>query len=286
MKRFILVLSLCLISSINFAGCGKKEVVNTLPQNNSNVENMNKVKTPDIAPVKIRNKYADQTQTVTNPKNLFSYLNLTKEQIIKQLGNNYKEEILQKDSGDFPVLNYEDIGVRVRFWGDSSNGNDDNVLSILCSSRVTINGASAGMNFKQVQEKLGPTKITHIYYPEVPEDYYEVIYIINDVVLEFTSGKNDGSNSSLEILKNNQGDIAKIEVEKVIGLTDENKYAYIEEEKQINMKTYFKVGIIHNLNDSFESQKDEEYYVDKETYKVYILNKSSGKLVLLSKSLD
>lgn len=282
MKRFILIFCVCFIFSINFIGCGKKGDTNTLTQNNVNVQNTNNEKKSDSSTTNIKDNSA--AQIITNPKDLFSYLDLTRDQIIKQLGSNYKEEIDSSEGGGGKVFYYKEIGIRIEFFNPAYSGTDGNkVCGIDCDNKVSINGAATGMNFNEIMQKLGNAKITHIPYGE-GSDYYEIKYRMDNVAIQFVSDKNDGSGALLSISKN-EACIAEIEVEKALGMTDIDKFASFSwDQKQINGKIYYPVRIINVVNGLGDTGDGEQYYVSLNDYKVFKMDKKSGNLVLLSKN--
>lgn len=273
MKKIIVVLSIIFTLSVILVGCGKKEVVNPVPQTNTNQPEVQQTATTQ----------ATGNQMVTNPKELFSYLDLTQEQLIAALGKNYKIEEYNKEEGTQLGYNYKDLGIKAIY--SKNNAQLIKPLEINCDNTVTVNGAHSGMTFAQIQEKLGNAYVKMAPISDYEEGgvgvYYKMMYRINDIALIFESDKKDGE-TSLKITKHVL-DIANIEAEKVLGITAENELASASWETKMNGKDYYPV-IILKVDDGLAKYKDNQtYYVDTKTYKVYKMDEASKNLILLNK---
>lgn len=131
----------------------------------------------------------------TVPKDFLSFMSLTKSEILNKLGKSY-EIVPAGAEGLEEGYYYKALGLTFTF-DESSN----NVSEILCEDTVSINGAKAGMNFKQIQEKLGKTQVKDTWV-EVPENKaYEIVYSIDNCMVKFLSFSKDGSKSVLHIRK-------------------------------------------------------------------------------------
>jgi hypothetical protein len=122
---------------------------------------------------------------------LYIYIGITREEVINKLGDNY-EEVETGPEGSLTGLLYSDIDLEFAL-------DDGKVIIIYCGEKVEFNGARAGMNFKQLQERLGKGAIEKTWY-ETPENIaYKTSYIFDNNVLTFLSFEEDGSNSWLWI---------------------------------------------------------------------------------------
>ena len=124
---------------------------------------------------------------------LYTYIDMSRSELINQLGENFAETQTGPE-GSLDGLLYKELGLEFAL-------DEDKVLVIYCSDKVDFNGARAGMNFEQIQEKLGKAKIEETWY-EIPENTaFFVEYIIDNNELTFVSFNEDGSDSMLWVSK-------------------------------------------------------------------------------------
>ncbi|HEX9059239.1 MAG TPA: hypothetical protein VF941_03580 [Clostridia bacterium] len=132
-------------------------------------------------------------ESSNNKVDVSRIINMTKADIIKELGENYR--VVPADvEGSLEGFKYSDIGITIAFINDK-------VHSIACDSSFEINGVKSGMNFSQIRQKLGdiPTKDTFIETPD--HKAYKISYSFDNYVMNFLSLDSQGSNASLTILK-------------------------------------------------------------------------------------
>lgn len=134
----------------------------------------------------------------TNPKDLINFLSLTQDQIIKLLGANYDQKSYDDNTGTYTIVTYKEKNLSFRF---NKNKNTD---YIYCSGGVSINGATAGMNFEQIQKKIGQGTLGHVYNSIgglINIDIYTLSYNFNGNKVLFYSYENNGQNSKLTLSK-------------------------------------------------------------------------------------
>lgn len=135
-------------------------------------------------------------EIITNPKDLLSYVNLTKDEVIQKLGKNYEMGGIGDDVSR--GYYYPELGITFDF--DDFYKKDNKVITINCNDKVEINGAKNGMKFEQIKQKLGPAKVDAI--PEelsVHSKYYEINYEVKGAIITFASSFEDGTDSFLRI---------------------------------------------------------------------------------------
>jgi hypothetical protein len=93
------------------------------------------------------------------------------------------------------VFFYKKLGITIIF--DDS----DNVDFVHCNKKIDINGARAGMNFLQIQEKLGKTHVKETWVETEHNKAYEIEYECENLIISFLSFKKDGTNSKLTIFR-------------------------------------------------------------------------------------
>ena len=113
------------------------------------------------------------------------YFSMKKSEIIKELGNDYELVGAGAEASE-EGYSYEKTGLVFVF------GYEDVVDLIECEE---IEGAKAGMNFTQIQEKLGTAKIEDTFV-ELPEyKAYELNYKLSNCTISCISNEKDGSQS-------------------------------------------------------------------------------------------
>lgn len=147
---------------------------------------------------------AEPTSSLYSLKEISSLFSLSLADAKNVLGKETK--IVETGAeGTFEGYYYKDKGITVVFDPDRINwvGVNDN---------VDINGAKQGMNFAQIQEKLGQKKVLETWYESPDNKAYEIIYEIGNCVVEFLSFEKDGRESSIWIYK--KGRIIPVENDK------------------------------------------------------------------------
>lgn len=130
--------------------------------------------------------------------NILNYVNLTRNEIEKKLGRDYKV-VGAGAEGSYDGYYYKKLGATIIY-----DDNGEKVDSIFCDNNVEIGGARAGMSLSQIQEILGKVAIRETWW-EVPENKaYELEYTINDCRVTFLSHSSDGSDSRLIIYRQNE----------------------------------------------------------------------------------
>ncbi|MEW6173316.1 MAG: hypothetical protein AB1510_09675 [Bacillota bacterium] len=170
-SRLIVMMGLSFLTI--FAGCGSK----------------------DISSKRATSVYSGVLNFKPDIENISDIIGMNKDGVIYELGSDY--EIVQTGAeGAYEGYNFKAYGMTFVF-----EDADDKIAWIECDGTVDIKGAKAGMNFAQVQEKLGKTKINDTWY-ETPENKaYELVYVIKNCRVEFVSSKEDGSDSWLTVYK-------------------------------------------------------------------------------------
>jgi len=191
MEKKMYVLILLVITLVTFSACGIKKASNT--SNNALREASKQSQINNVQPNQPDSKLVKEKEFITKPKDLFSYISLTKDEVIKKLGKKYKIESTGAE-GLVEGFYYPDLGITFAFENE-----DNKVSRIDCNEKVEINGAKSGMNLKQIQQKLGTAKILESYIETPDNKCYDLRYIINNTSIEFTSMQKDGSDSFLRL---------------------------------------------------------------------------------------
>ena len=131
----------------------------------------------------------------TIPKDLFSYVVLTKKEVLNKLGMKYK--IVQTGAeGSYEGYEYESLGLTFVFEAGK-------VAWIDCDEKVKISGAKTGMNFMQIFTKLGEAKVVDTWFETEDNKAYKIEYIIQNCKVVFFSFNKDGTESELSIYPKN-----------------------------------------------------------------------------------
>lgn len=133
-----------------------------------------------------------------NGNGIFKYFDLPKDKLLKNLGSNFII-VYTGAEGSYEGYEYSKRGIIIVFEDDGSVG------FIQCDNKVEFNGARAGMNFKQVQDKLGKTKIKDTWYETQENKAYEIEYLYGDLILQFISFEKDGKDSRVTIYRKPPG---------------------------------------------------------------------------------
>lgn len=146
---------------------------------------------------------ANDTPSTSVPsiKEISELFDLSKDDVLKRLGDKY-EIVPAGAEGAFEGYYFEDKGITVVFDMDTLNW-------INCKSNVDLNGAQAGMNFSQIQEKLGKAEVQETWF-EVPENKaYELIYELHNCDVSFLAFSKEGEDTTVWIYKKGRLDHKK-----------------------------------------------------------------------------
>lgn len=163
-------------------------------------------KTNENAPFSIEGrgiykKIPEENLNITTiPKNLFSYLEFSKKEMISKLGKNYKIVTIDQKTFASSGYFYPEYGLTFEFEDEEGNY----VSCITCNETVEINGARSKMNFNQIRQFLGEQDVMEIIDGRIPGKElktYELFYKIYDVIIRFDSPSEDGKDSMLSISK-------------------------------------------------------------------------------------
>lgn len=125
-------------------------------------------------------------------QDVFDTLGMTGEQVEQKYGNGYKRIFVNYD-GCMEAFLYSEKGLTVAF------GSGGTVACVYCTDKIEINGASSGMDFSQIQEKLGETGLRQTW-AETPIDAaYEIAYGYNGRTVVFISRQEEGNDSVMGI---------------------------------------------------------------------------------------
>lgn len=125
-------------------------------------------------------------------KAIFESIGMTAEQIKQKFGSNYSKVSVDYD-GYMEGFLYSEEGFTVAF------GDEGKVEYVYCSDKIEINGARSGMDFSQIQQKLGKTSIRQTWVETPINAAYEIEYSFNGRTVCFFSRQNEGSNSIMSI---------------------------------------------------------------------------------------
>lgn len=129
-------------------------------------------------------------------KEIFDYVYLTKEDVVKKLGADYKT-VQTGVEGSSEGYCYENAGLTFIFEDTQEN----RVAWIECSDKIDILGIRAGMNFSQIQKGLGQVPVVETLQEATDRKAYEIEYVIGSCRVNFLSPDEDGSNSCLTLYK-------------------------------------------------------------------------------------
>lgn len=125
-------------------------------------------------------------------KDIFDIIGKTSEQVIQKFGDSYKKVSMNYD-GYMEGYFYSDLGLTAAF------GSDSTVVCVYCTEKIDIDGARAGMDFSQIQGKLGETQLNQKWADTPINTAYEIIYQFDDRTVVFFSHEKNGDNSIMSI---------------------------------------------------------------------------------------
>ena len=115
-------------------------------------------------------------------------LGMTAQQVEEKFGDGYSRVFVNYDSYMEAFL-YREQGFTVAF------GKDGKVACVYCSEKIDIGGARSGMDFSQVQEKLGKTVYRQKWTDTPANAAYQIEYGLGGHTVVFFSRQSGGSNS-------------------------------------------------------------------------------------------
>jgi hypothetical protein len=125
-------------------------------------------------------------------KDIFDIIGKTAEQVEQKFGNIYKKVNVNYD-GYMEGFYYADIGITAAF------GSDETVSCVYCTEKIDINGARSGMDFSQIQEKLGEAHLSQKWAETPVNAAYEIRYSTEGRTVVFFSRQKEGDNSIMSI---------------------------------------------------------------------------------------
>lgn len=206
MKKISLIVALTLSTQILLTGCSftSKQKDNSQQQSAKTTQSTN-ASTSDTSsnststdtsdnknastPKDTNNsKASDAATSSTNisKKDIQTYSTMTKANLIKALGKNYKS---QGSTLTFPN--------GLSFYGLSKDESKPTIIK--CNNNVKIMGIQNGMTFSQVQSILGKTSIKESYLGTKTNKVYKIEYAYGKDLLKVISPKNDGKESFIEV---------------------------------------------------------------------------------------
>jgi len=115
-------------------------------------------------------------------------LGMTAQQVEEKFGNGYSRIFVNYDSYMEAFL-YREQGITVAF------GEDGKVACVYCSDKIDIGGAKSGMDFSQIQDKLGKTVYREKWTDTPVNAAYQIEYSLDGYTVVFFSRQSGGSNS-------------------------------------------------------------------------------------------
>jgi hypothetical protein len=126
-------------------------------------------------------------------QNIMGYLNLPKDELIRQLGDKYR--VIPEANEYYDTFSYPDLDIAfaISYHYD--------VLWVTCGPGVDINGVRAGMNFAEIMDKLGTAIISGTFNGSPSRPLYEISYLIGTCRVMFQSPFKDGRESEVVIVE-------------------------------------------------------------------------------------
>ncbi len=125
-------------------------------------------------------------------KDIFDIIGKTSEQVEQKFGGSYKKVSMNYD-GLMEGFFYSDLGLTAAF------GSDGAVAFVYCTDKIDINGARSGMDFSQIQEKLGETVLNQKWADTPINAAFEIKYNFDGRTVVFFSQHKDGDNCIMSI---------------------------------------------------------------------------------------
>lgn len=121
-------------------------------------------------------------------EDIFEVIGMTAQQLEQKFGSGYSKVSVDYN-GYMDGFLYSDEGFTAAF------GDDGKVKCIYCGDKIDIGGAKSGMDFSQIQEKLGKTAFRQTWVETPVNAAFEIEYSISGAAVVFFSRQSDGSNS-------------------------------------------------------------------------------------------
>jgi hypothetical protein len=149
-----------------------------------------------VSSAKVESVEAEKEFTfVSNIENISDLMYLKKDEVLDKFGNDFVI-VPEGGEGTEEGYMYEQFGLTFVF-----EGADNHIAWVSCSEKVDINGARTGMNFKQIQDKLGVAEINDTFI-EIPEyRAFEINYRIGDCIVNFFSQDEEGKNAGATVFR-------------------------------------------------------------------------------------
>ena len=135
-----------------------------------------------------------QNNSYISKDELLGLFKLKKPDILKKLGDNYKI-VLCGAEASYDGYRYKEFGIVIAF------DFDDTIAFIDCDENVNIDGARTGMNFTEIQEKLGKSEVKETWIETPEHKAFEITYIMGDCIIRFMSQEKDGTDCGLSLYK-------------------------------------------------------------------------------------
>lgn len=125
-------------------------------------------------------------------KDIFEVIGMTAQQVEEKFGSGYSKVPVDYN-GHMEGFLYSEEGFTAAF-GDSGK-----VAYVYCTDKIDIGGARSGMDFSQIQEKLGKTAFRQTWVETPVNAAYEIEYALGGRSVFFFSRQSDGGNSIMSI---------------------------------------------------------------------------------------
>jgi hypothetical protein len=132
---------------------------------------------------------------VSKIENVCDLMDLKKDELLERFGDDF-EIVPEGGEGSEEGYRYEQLGLTFVF-----EGADNHIAWVSCSEKVDINGARTGMDFEQIQEKLGITEINDTFIETPEHKAYEINYKIGDCTVNFFSQDKDGKDAGATVFR-------------------------------------------------------------------------------------
>ena len=125
-------------------------------------------------------------------KDIFDSIGMTTQQLEDKFGSDYSKVSVDYN-GYMEGFLYSKEGFTAAFDKDGKVGR------VYCQDTIEIGGAKSGMDFAQIQDKLGKTSVRQTWVETPINAAYELEYRLNGRAVVFFSRQNEGTNSIMSI---------------------------------------------------------------------------------------
>lgn len=125
-------------------------------------------------------------------KDIIEAIGMTAQQLEQKFGSGYSKVSVDYN-GHMEGFLYSEEGFTAAF------GDGGKVACVYCTDKIDIGGAKPGMDFSQIQEKLGETAYCQTWVETPINAAYEIEYRFSGRTVKFFSRQSDGSNSIMSI---------------------------------------------------------------------------------------